>query len=171
MRKALIPLAVAVVAAVMALGTVLPVSASDSTSLTLNLIIDGRDTAQDVGDVTVTYDGAGTFTVDYTITDPNWALVDTHVYLDTSAPTKSAPGKFPYAGGDTISLTVGSGDTVYIAAHAELQMIDANGDPILDPETGLPIEETGWAQSPDLPNNPIPPGKNWATYVEWVPVP
>ena len=162
--------------AIMALGMALPVSANGSgvSSVTLDLIIDGRETAADVGDVTVTYyddpDPSNSyFDIVYTITDPNWQLVETHVYLDVDAPRKSAPGKFPYTSG-TIYLDVEQGDTVYIAAHAELQMIDpGTGDPILDPDTGEPIEETGWAQG----NNtiPIPPGKNWATYEEWVPVP
>jgi hypothetical protein len=181
MKKVLIPLAAALMAAVMALGIVLPVSANglspngSTTSLTLDLIIHGRKTAQDVGDVVVTYDGTGHFSVVYTITDPNWALVETHVYLALSAPTKSAPGKFLYTDGDTITLTLGPGATVCIAGQAELQMVDPDtGVPILDPSTGLPIEEGGWAQSsPEsgIPNIPIPPAKNWATYVEWVPAP
>jgi hypothetical protein len=173
MKKLLIPLMAAIVVAVMAVGIVLPVSANGSTSLTLDLIIDGRETAQDVGDVVVTYDRAGQFSVVYTITDPNWELVETHVYLDDTAPTKSAPGRFPYSSADMIALIPAAGDSVYIAAHAELQMVDPDtGEPILDPETGLPIEETGWAQSADPSSNiPIPPGKNWATYVEWVLVP
>ena len=168
MKKVLSPLVAAMVVAVMAVGIVLPVSAQEPTSLTLDLIIDGRETAQDVGDVVFTYDGAGQVSVAYNI-DPTtgWELVETHVYLDDSPPTKSAPGRFPYSSADTITLTAAPGAVFYIAAHAELQMVDPiTGDPILDPETGLPIEETGWAQSADPGSNiPIPPGKNWATYV------
>jgi len=169
-KKVLIPLVVALMA-LLVLGSVLPVSASDPTSVPLDLIIDGRETAQDIGDVVVTYDGAGQFNIVYTIIDPNWALVETHVYLDGAAPTKSAPGSFPYTAADTILLTPLTGATVCVAAHAELQMVDADGNPILHPATGLPIEETGWAQStdPNMPNIPIRPGKNWATCIAWVP--
>ena len=161
MKKVLSPLVAAMVVAVMAVGIVLPVSAQEPTSLTLDLIIDGRGTAQDVGDVEVTYDGTGQFSVVYTITDPNWVLVETHVYLDDSAPTKSAPGRFPYSSADTITLTAAPDAVFYIAAHAELQMV------VVDPVTGetVIVTETGWAQSAELSNNPIPPGKNWATYV------
>ena len=170
-KKVLIPLVVALMA-LLVLGSVLPVSASDPTSVPLDLIIDGRETAQDIGDVVVTYDGAGQFNIVYTIIDPNWALVETHVYLDGAAPTKSAPGSFPYTAADTIILTPAPGTTVYVAAHAELQMVDPiTGDTILDPVTGLPIEETGWAQSAELSNTPIRPGKNWATCIAWVPDP
>jgi hypothetical protein len=166
MKKVLIPLLAALMALVVLAG-VLPVSASDPTSVTLDLIIDGRDTAQDIGDVVVNYDGEGQFTVVYTIDDPTWTLVETHVYLGEAAPAKSAPGKFPYTAADTILLTPATGATVYVAAHAQLEM------EIVDPETGeiIVIEETGWAQSAELSNIPIPPGKNWATYIEWVPVP
>jgi len=168
MKKVLIPLLAALMALVVLVG-VLPVSASDPTSVTLDLIINGGDTAQDIGDVVVTFDDEGQFTVVYTIDDLSWTLVETHVYLGEAAPTKSAPGKFPYTATDTITLTLEPGTVVYIAAHAQLQM------EIVDPETGeiIVIEETGWAQSanPDMPNIPIPPGKNWATYIEWVPDP
>ena len=169
MKRLLIPLMAAIVVAVMAVGIVLPVSAQEPPSLTLDLIIDGRETAQDVGDVVFTYDGAGQVSVAYNI-DPTtgWELVETHVYLSNdSAPTKSAPGKFPYTAADVIALTPEPGDTVYIAAHAELQMV------VVDPVTGetVIVTETGWAQSADPDSNiPIPPGKNWATFVEWVPV-
>jgi hypothetical protein len=162
MKRVLIPLAAAIVVAVMAVGIVLPVSAQEPTSLTLDLIIDGRETAQDVGDVVFTYDGEGQVSVVYNI-DPatGWELVETHVYLDLSPPPKSAPGRFPYTAADTIALIPAAGDTVYIAAHAELQMV------VVDPVTGetVIVTETGWAQSAELSNNPIPPGKNWATYV------
>jgi hypothetical protein len=167
-KKLLIPLAGAFIAAIMALGMVLPVSASAPTSLTLDLIIDGRGTAQDVGDVVINYDGAGHFNVAYNIdSTTGWTVVETHVYLDLIPPTKSAPGKFPYTAADTIDLTPAPGAIVYIAAHAELQK-----EVVLETGEIIIVTESGWAQSATATDNySIPPGKNWATFVEWIPVP
>jgi len=101
--------------------------------------------------------------VTYTISSP-WVLGDTHLYVGISAPTKSAPGRFPYgpedavAGVYTIPLSDFPGETtLYIAAQAEV----TNPDEI-DPDTGLPREETAWADGEE-----IRPGKNWAMYFEF----
>ena len=113
--------------------------------------------------------------VTYFITDPEWELLGTHLYVGTVAPTKSAPGRFPYGPEDAVDgvytipladLEAEAGDTLYIAAHAEIGKIDEYGDPVLDdpdPEIGEQIEETTWA----LGDECIPPCKNWAMYFEF----
>jgi hypothetical protein len=93
--------------------------------------------------------------------DPGWYLQETHLYVDTVAPTKSAPGKFPYkheylggVGTDEFCIPLseigaGCGDTVYIAAHAVVtHVVDSTC-----------AEETAWACGDE-----IRPGKNWAMY-------
>ena len=52
------------------------------------------DQIVDVGTLTVVVDGTN-LVVTYTISSP-WVLGDTHLYVGISAPTKSAPGQFPY---------------------------------------------------------------------------
>jgi len=145
---------------------VTPVLAQASLPFTTDLIADGRDTALDVGDLTVGADGAITFQIDEASTD--WRLEETHLYVGDKAPAKSAPGKFSYKheelGGvasdtyivDLVAADVNGDGIVYIAAHAGLIMQIG-----VDPETGEPIyaDETAWAQGDEL----IGKGKNWAT--------
>ena len=98
--------------------------------------------------------------------EEGWELLETHLYVGTIEPTKSAPGRFPYGPEDAVSgvytilLTdFGVATTLYIAAHAEIGMIDEFGDPVLD-EYEEQIEETTWAEG----DKEIRPGKNWAMY-------
>jgi len=106
----------------------------------------------------------------------------------------SAPGQFPYSEEhdlvvptftyiipiseiDSYSLKGGKkwvadesfgvelGDVIYIAAQAEIGMVDEFGEPVLDdpdPLIGEQIEETAWAEG-----DPIRPDKNWAMYFEF----
>ena len=97
--------------------------------------------------------------VTYKVNDP-WVLGETHLYVGTEKPTKSAPGQFPYGpespeyaviGDDvvyTIDLAGFSGTILYIAAHAEV--------------TNPTEEETAWAGWCN--SERIRPNKNWATY-------
>lgn len=95
--------------------------------------------------------------VTYAINAP-WVLGETHLYVGTVPPTKSAPGRFPYGpeeavdGVYTIPLTdFGGVFPVYIAAHAEV--------------TSPTGEETAWTDQCER----IRPGKNWATYFTFTP--
>ena len=127
-----------------------------------------------VGELTVVVVG-GSLEVTYTMdpVDPGeegWELLETHLYVGVEPPEKSAPGQFPYGPEDaidgvyTILLTDFSGaTTLYIAAQAEIGMIDEFGEPVLD-EYDEQIEETTWA----LGDKCIPPCKNWAMYFEFV---
>jgi len=163
MKKLIMLLLVATLAVAM-IPTV--VMAQASLPFTTDLIADGRDTALDVGDLTVGNDGTITFQIDEASTD--WRLEETHLYVGDEAPAKSAPGKFPYKheelGGvasDAYSVDLAAADLdgdgiVYIAAHAGLIMQIG-----VDPETEEPIyaDETAWAEG----DEPIGKGKNWAT--------
>ncbi len=121
------------------------------------------DQTIDVGTLTVEIDVNGDLVVTYAITAP-WVLGETHLYVGTAAPKKSAPGQFPYGPEDavggvyTIDLSIFEGVfPLYIAAQAEV-----TNPTEIDPDTGLPIEETAWAEG-----DRIRPGKNWATYFEF----
>lgn len=152
---------------VLMVALVTPVLAVDSLPFTTDLIADGRDTALDVGDLTVAADGTITFQIDEASTD--WRLAETHLYVGDVAPTRSSPGKFPLKneelGGvpadvynvDLVAADLNGDGIVYIAAHAELIMQIGE-----DPETGEPIyaDETAWAQGDES----IGKGKNWATF-------
>ena len=81
----------------------------------------------EVGTVTLSRDTAGYVTVTYQITDPDWYIVETHLYVDGDAPPpKSAPGQFPYkheldAPAYTDVYQLGYFDPeacLYVAAHA-----------------------------------------------------
>jgi hypothetical protein len=123
-----------------------------------------------VGELTVEVVGVN-LVVTYTITDPEWELLETHLYVGTVVPTKSAPGQFPYGpeseyatdDGYSIPLSVlPESDSFFIAAQAEIGKIDEYGAPVLDdpdPEIGEQIKETTWAEGDE-----IRPEKNWAMY-------
>ncbi len=106
--------------------------------------------------------------VTYDITLP-WVLVETHLYVSTSRPNKSAPGQFPYGPGGavyTIPLTDFMANPIvpfqlWIAAHA----VVTNPDEI-DLDTGIAREETAWARV--CWEWSIRPGKNWATYFRFI---
>ena len=116
----------------------------------------------DVGTLTVEVIGTN-LVVTYNITSP-WVLGETHLYVGTSIPKKSAPGRFPYGPEDVVEegkyvIDLGDfTDTLYIAAQAEV----TNPEEI-DPFTELPREETAWAEGV-----PIRSGKNWATYFDYI---
>jgi len=124
------------------------------------------------GNVAISTSGDN-LTVTFETTD-GWQMMETHLYVGTDVPDKSAPGRFPYThedlGGATADtynlflseLELNPGDTVYMAAQAALQkpVVDEDGNPVLD-EEGNPVylEESAWAEG-----DPIRPGKNWAMY-------
>lgn len=80
-----------------------------------------------IGTVTVEDDGA-TLTVTYLVTDPDWSLGETHLYVGTTAPSRQSPGRFPYQhsdlGGATSDSYVidlsdfGECPALWVAAHA-----------------------------------------------------
>ena len=159
-----------VLAVAMMLMSTVPVLAAEVT--TRDLIIDGGfvdpitlDRGTDIGGISVDLT-SGVVSVTYTIDDPNWEILETHVYISNTQPTKHSPGKFNASNGE--GVPVGSG-TVYVAAHAELRMIDPiSGEPILDEVTGDQITETAWAQNEDFTNDTLfrstGKGSYWATY-------
>jgi uncharacterized membrane protein len=122
------------------------------------LIIDGGENPTNVGDLNVTYDN-GVFNVEYLLNAP-WEIVETHVYIGDALPRKIAPGKFPYQEGG-IEFNP-DGDSVYIAAYADVRMPTGESD-----EDGNPIflHEGMWAQADT--NIPIGKGDSWATCFEY----
>jgi hypothetical protein len=130
------------------------------TSSAMDVIL-WADQDLDVGTLTVEVIGTD-LVVTYAITLP-WVLGETHLYVGDSAPTKSAPGRFPYGPEDAVDgvyiipladLDAEIGDILVIAAQAEV----TNPEEI-DPITELPREESVWADGTQ-----IRPGKNWAMY-------
>ena len=123
--------------------------------------------AQDtyVGYVVITT-SATSLTVTFVVTEDDWELLETHVYVGIVEPEKHSPGKFNSSNGEGVPVSSG---TVYIAAHAELGMIDPiSGEPILDEVTGEQITETSWAQNEDFTDDTLfrstGKGSYWATY-------
>ena len=91
-------------------------------------LIAGQHTT--VGSVRVEYNVAiNSLIITFETTD-GWKLYETHLYLGTTPPEKSAPGQFPYGHDSLPGVTSDSytvpltdlgadyGDTLYIAAHA-----------------------------------------------------
>ena len=169
MRKVL-----AIVLAV-ALSLAIAVPALAAELPTRDLIIDGGPgggARTDVGGITVDLTD-GEVTVTYDIDDPNWEILETHVYVSNALPKKHSPGKFNTSDGEGVAVSTGR-VIVYIAAHAELGMIDpGTGDPIYYPDTTIQITETAWAQNQDFltdgdllfrGNSGSGRGSSWATF-------
>jgi hypothetical protein len=121
-----------------------------------------------------------------------WELLETHLYVGYTNPEEltSAPGQFPYSEEHdpavfTVTYTISISDIdsyklkggkkwvvddegepgeIYIAAQAEIGMVDEFGEPVLDdpdPLIGEQIEETAWADGLQIRED-----KNWAMYFE-----
>jgi hypothetical protein len=100
-----------------------------------------------------------TLTVTITV-DEGWVLEETHVYVGTEPPVKSAPGRFPYkheklegAQMDTYSIDLEDFDVacdavLYVAVHAVVTRTDGENQ-----------TETAWGEG-----EYIRTGKNWAMY-------
>jgi hypothetical protein len=58
----------------------------------------------DVGDVIVSND-ASTLYVTYEITEPDWVITETHLYVGKNLSPTTAPGQFPYDDDDATSVT------------------------------------------------------------------
>lgn len=121
----------------------------------------------DVGTVTV-WNDADTLYVQFATTG-NWVIDETHVHIGATVddiPQKNGnprPGQFAYKTTHDPAVTeytyeiplgdYAAGDTLVVATHAALSLLDENGEVIQT--------ETGWGDGIDFP------GKNWATYFEF----
>lgn len=125
----------------------------------------------DVGQVNVSYDNVtGYLTVEFALVSENWSLAETNIHVGATLgdipQTKKGnpiPGKFDYSAeyvpadriaSDTLVIAVGQleeGDSIYIAAHAEIVQLDADGQIIQ--------EESAWGDGQDFE------GANWATCI------
>ena len=149
----------------------IPMVASVNSGTDSAVLYAGQD--MDVGDVRVSYDGTDNLTVEFVVVSDNWALAETHVHvaatLEDIPQTKNGnpiPGKFDYSAeyipadrtaSDTLVIAVGQleeGDSIYIAAHAEIVKLDADAQIIQ--------EESAWGDGQDFE------GANWATYIVFV---
>jgi len=161
---------VLIVAALMALGLAVPVSADQ----VKDLITDGRATRADVGDLDISVVG-DQLVITFTTTG-GWEFVETHLYVGQVPPAKSSPGQFPLkheslapATSDFYSIPLPAPGTLYVAAQAAVRLFTVTGYDITDPLNPVPIYgyvyESAWAQSPDLSGDiHFGKGKNWATY-------
>jgi len=134
----------------MVIFSAIPVQACDL-PVTRSLIAGGGNPKSQicVGTVTVTIE-CDNLVVTFETTG-GWVLTETHLYVGTEPPTKSAPGQFPYSDENPYSIPlseVGDG-TICIAAHAVVQKSTCD----------CLLEETAWACG-----CPIRPGRNWAMY-------
>jgi len=109
------------------------------------------------GDVTITNDGAK-FYVTWNANSV-WVSKEFHIYIGTTAPAKSAPGKFPY--NFNLALPVNSaqfiipfpsdvrcGTFVYFAFHL---VVDPKGQTICSENDCTTSTETGWMVGDDAP--------------------
>jgi len=84
-----------------------------------------------VGQLLITTNGGG-FTAMFQATTPGWCFGVTHFYADTTPPSSSAPGLFPYkhenlgcVTSDSYTLA-GDPSALYFAAHAEAHYVPEN---------------------------------------------
>ena len=99
-----------------------------------------------------TTDDGNYLTVSYELTDSDWRLGTTHLYVGDNRPRKLSPGRFPYKHEnlDCVSsdeylidldvMGISSGDNIYIAAHGEVSRItgrEVDWDGFLD---SLPLD-------------------------------
>jgi len=154
-------------------------------------LVDGRE-GMIVGTLTVTESG-GDLVVTYTITDPEWELLETHLYVGYTNPEEltSAPGQFPYSEEHdptvlTVTYTIPISEIdsyklkggkkwvvddiavpvdpiYYIAAHAEIGKIDEFGDPVLVDPEDIDSEQIE-ETTWAYGVDEIRSGKNWAMY-------
>lgn len=128
------------------------------------------DSAMHVGDVLV-WNDADYLYVKYIITDPDWCITETHLHVadsfDGIPQTKKGnpiPGHFEYSGMHNcvseytvmIQNEWDSETSLLIAAHASIIK-----EVVTDNITTY-LNETAWGAGLDFP------GKNWATYFEYI---
>ncbi|HEY3398676.1 MAG TPA: hypothetical protein VGM19_13555 [Armatimonadota bacterium] len=155
--RSLVPVVCLFVVAVLACGV-----SFASLSLPASVPLLADKTVQ-IGTVDVSLDGSNLI-VTYNVTEPNWGLLDTHLYVGRVAPTKAAPGKFAFkhgglAGATTDTYTIPLNDvsgTLYLAAQADAifdtGVQDRNGNEIFH-------DAGAWAAG-----TKIMAKGNWATY-------
>jgi len=150
----------------------IPMVASVNSGTDSAVLYAGQD--MDIGDVNVSYDNVtGDLTVEFVVVSENWSLAETHVHVAATLgdipQTKKGnpiPGKFDYFDeyvpanritSDNFVIAVGqleAGETIYVAAHAEMVELDA--------ENQIIQEESAWADGEGFE------GANWATYIVFV---
>lgn len=104
MKKVLFPILALVLVTVLALPMAVAAHTEGSPFVT-DLIADGGEPPGIVvGTVSVWNDGTD-LTVTYEITDLDWIITETHLYVGQNIPFTSTPGQFPYDDGDADLVT------------------------------------------------------------------
>jgi len=157
----------------------------------VNLIADGRDTQEEVGEVSISNDADNLY-VTFTIDSGAWEMTETHLGIDggiiKNRSGNPKVGKFTLgAGGEpggvdhdpavtthtyTIPLTAlgspANGDVIDIAAHTAIEYVE-----VIDADDGYPDqplvddilhEETAWGEGEPFNANSK---KNWAMFIEY----
>ena len=111
----------------LSLALILLISILSTSEALVTDLIAGQHTK--VGTVTfsdITLDGKPAIEVVYEITEDDWCITATHLYVGSEPPSTSAPGQFPYKD-DNLGcvksytyrvLKPTDGDKIYVAAHA-----------------------------------------------------
>jgi len=161
----------AIVAIVFIIILILSLPTSAQYEDCINPLIAGKENLNsgiDAGMVTVTssVDDPNILFVDFETYD-GWEMTETHLYVGSTPPTKSAPGQFIYKHDPVedpffqdeyeVSLVnhmINVGDDIYFAAHAALQKMGLDGEV---------LEETAWAFGTPIRDTGTR-AKNWAMY-------
>lgn len=160
---------------------ILPNIAADTTTTTSLIMAQNEN----IGDIIVTYvdvnDSDDYLKITYILTNPNWTLNETH--LDVQSDPDDFPmtkngnpkvGHFAYQNdthqGETSYTYIiygewDAGDTLYVAAHAEVSTLETETEEILNDDgttttitTEYYVYETAWGNGEGFPGN------NWAMY-------
>lgn len=160
---------------------ILPNIAADTNTTTPLMMAQNEN----IGDITIVYvdvNGSDDYLkITYTLTNPNWTLNETH--LDVQSDPNEFPmtksgnpkvGHFAYQNdthqGETSYTYIiygewDAGDTLYVAAHAEVSTLETETEEILNDDgttttitTEYYVYETAWGNGEGFPGN------NWAMY-------
>lgn len=111
----------------------------------------------DVGSVKIWDDGEYIY-IDIN-TKGNWKLSETHLYVGTTVPQKSAPGQLgnectPNSKSYTYQLLLPEGNNIYISLHAVVKRENKKGGPsntqsVAEPEYSIEVISDGWTKEPD----------------------
>jgi len=140
----------------------------------VDLIAGGGDgVGTDVGDVTITFDGAN-ITVAVSVDSP-WVVLGNHVAVgtvDSDGEIYEIPlnkggnpkvGSFPNKVGDVIPVpAIPEGSSLIVAVHVEVQdpnVVVVPDDPETPEDETEYLEETAWGAGDSFP------GSNWAMYI------
>lgn len=116
--------------------------------------------------------------MDVSTVDPSTELPGAYDQIPQNKNHNPKNSEFEYVSGETIDISglgLSAGDSLYIAAHAEVQRRIVGDDPDTEPvETEYWVDESAWGLGTEF--NPVKKttGKkhrNWAMFFEIIPIP